>query len=225
MEELEPRVQAADLLVLNGDTFDFRWSRLRTEAESIRAATGWLEALLDGFRGDAVHYVVGNHDCLAGFRTRLAALQEACPRLQCHDLHLRIGRSLFLHGDCANRRMDETDLVRHREEWSRDRPRGGVNAALYGAADALGVTKGFHRCYFPAPRSARRVAHYLDRAVPAWRTSVDDCYFGHTHVPFSGHVLGGIRFHNTGSGIRGMGFRPMHFQAGPTGPETSEKDV
>ena len=53
--------------------------------------------------------------------------------------------------------------------------------------------------------------HYLDHASPRWRTNSRDCYFGHTHQPFSNHQHGDIRFHNTGSAIRGMGFNPLAF--------------
>jgi hypothetical protein len=57
-----------------------------------------------------------------------------------------------------------------------------------------------------------RIAHYLEEALPEWRGKVGDCYFGHTHLPFRDHEHEGVRFHNTGSGICGMGFEPLEFE-------------
>lgn len=212
VEEWNDSLCSAEVLVLNGDTFDFRWSRLGCEQRSIAAAIGWVEDLLGRFGGRELHYLAGNHDCLVPFRSRLDDLVRVHPVLRCHDLHLRMGRALFLHGDCANRKMTESGLQRSREGWSRDRPRGRTRAALYQAIDALGVTETFHRWYFPPERTSARVAHYLDDALPAWRNEIDDCYLGHTHVPFRDHLHEGVRFHNTGSGIRGMGFQPLAFE-------------
>lgn len=222
--EWEETVCGAEVLVLNGDTFDFRWSELGCEDRSVAEAIRWLEALLERFRGRELHYILGNHDCHEGFRTRLEELVRARPGLHCHALHLRLGRALFLHGDCANRRMTGGALQRSREAWSRDRPRGRAQGAIYHAADSLGVTGLFHRCYFPANRTSARVAHYLDDALPGWRGEIDDCYFGHTHVPFRDHLHEGVRFHNTGSGIRGMGFQPLSFETG-SGQPSKRKDT
>ena len=52
----------------------------------------------------------------------------------------------------------------------------------------------------------------LDDAMPGWRHTTRDCYFGHTHLPFTGYEHEGIVFHNTGSAIRGMSFRPLFFR-------------
>jgi len=66
---------------------------------------------------------------------------------------------------------------------------------------------------YPQRETVERVAHYLDCAWPDWRGIVRDCYFGHTHLPFSNYRHGGVSFHNTGSAIRGMGFNPILFEA------------
>lgn len=211
LAEVSRALKTADVLVLNGDTFDFRWSRLPSEEATIAAAVQWLEALAAEFDGREIHYLLGNHDCLGAFRARLEDFARRHPVLRCHEHRLRLGRALFLHGDCANRKMDAARLSEFRDAWSRDRPRGRMNAALYDATDALGFSRQFHRLYFPPRRSVRRVAHHLDRVMPAWRDEVDDCCFGHTHRPFRDHSLDGVRFHNTGSAIRGMEFQPLTF--------------
>lgn len=202
----------AETLVLNGDSVDFRWSRLPTEHATIAAALAWLEGLLDSFQGSSIHYILGNHDCLAEFREPLADLARRRPVLRIHEDRLRLDRNLFLHGDCTVWKMDEAALKRFRDAWSRDRPRGRFSKSVYDAVDASGISRRFHRWYFPAERTVRRVAHHLDHVMPDWRGEIDHCFFGHTHQPFSGFSLDGVNFHNTGSGIREMGFLPLTFQ-------------
>ena len=201
-----------EILVLNGDTFDFRWSELPNEEATIDSAIAWLQQLLDQFQGASIHYILGNHDCLTGFRERLEKLAKHEPALSVHEFQLRLGRNLFLHGDSANWRMDERALRRFRDAWSRDTPRGRVAKALYGAVDAAGFSRGFHHLYFPPSRSARRVAIHLGDVLPTWRDEFDHCFFGHTHLPFTKLDLDGVQFHNTGSAIRKMGFLPLRFQ-------------
>ena len=200
-----------DVLVLNGDIFDFRWSCLPDEAATISSAIDWLAALLDAFEGESVHYVLGNHDCLTAFRSRLGDLSREHSAFSCHELRLILNRKLFLHGECANRRMDEAALARYRHAWSEDGRRGNIGRVLYQVADATGISQRFHELHFPEARTVSRVTHHLDHVLPAWREEIDHCYFGHTHRPFSSHSRSGVLFHNTGSGIRGMGFQPLAF--------------
>jgi predicted phosphodiesterase len=211
---LQDSLERVDLLVLNGDTFDFRWSTLPSESASLEAARLWLERWVERFEGRELHYVVGNHDCLAPFRADLEVLAEGSPALKVHDSHVQLGSSLFLHGDCANRCMNPERLAGYRDVWSRDRQRGVWGRRFYRVVDATGAGLVFHRCYFPRVATVSRVAGYLDEALPGWRDETRDCYFGHTHVPFRDHEDGGVRFHNTGSATRGMGFQPLEFEVG-----------
>jgi len=212
-KSLQDKLADVDILVLNGDTFDFRWSTLADEATTVTAALEWLGALADRHPHCQIHFIQGNHDCLISFRDQLVALTEKLPRLQCHTNELRLGPALFLHGDCANRRMDVAELRRRRARWERSGQSGNLRCAAYRAIDRLGITRRGHEWIFPRERTVRRIAHYLDHASPDWRRQTRDCYFGHTHLPFSGHHFNGITFHNTGSAIevRGMGFNPLFF--------------
>jgi UDP-2,3-diacylglucosamine hydrolase len=201
----------AEILVLNGDTFDFRWSHFSDERKATAAALAWVGQLISHGRWKKIHYILGNHDCLSAFVDELRMLSLDQEILSCHEIHLQLGRSFFLHGDCTNRRMSHEDLLRYRAGWSEDRPRGTFGKALYRGVDALGVSKLFHQLYFPRERTIARLVHYLNLVFPEWRENLDHCYFGHTHMPFSGSVHDGVVFHNTGSGIRGMGFEPLAF--------------
>ncbi|MFZ9937436.1 MAG: metallophosphoesterase [Luteolibacter sp.] len=215
-EEFEDVSGDVDDLVLNGDTFDFRWSRLPSETATLDAAMNWLDTLLSRRPRRRVHFLLGNHDCVGAFHQRLERFAETHPGLCCYEHRLRLGTCLFLHGDCANRRMDGADLARYRNTWRRDLRRPAVAAAAYQAVDSLGLSQRFHDWYFPPERTVERVAHHLDHVMPGWTRQIGNCYFGHTHRPFRDRIHQGVRFHNTGSAIRGMGFLPLFFGWDPT---------
>ena len=211
MLERMDEVAQVDVLVLNGDVFDFRWSELPNQAVTISAAIDWLLELLEKFQGESIHYVLGNHDCLSAFTSRLEELARANSVFSYHEHSLILKRSLFLHGDCANRKMDGEMLKQYRRAWSSHDQRGKLGRVLYQLADITGLSRRFHEQHFPEVPTVARVAHHLDHVLPAWREEIDDVFFGHTHRPFSSHSHEGVLFHNTGSGIRGMGFNPLVF--------------
>lgn len=208
------QLKSANTLVLNGDIFDFRWSTLPDTETTTAAALSWLKNLVDRYPNLTIHYLLGNHDCVTGFTQELFKLAESCPSLRCHEFFLQIGNSIFLHGDCANRRMDANELRRFRDSWSQHSPCGQFRKKLYEFADAAGVSKKFHDWWFPQHDTVCRVAYHLDGILPDWRNQFDHCYFGHTHLPFRNHNHEGVMFHNTGSAIRNMGFQPLGFDDG-----------
>lgn len=212
LQSLRADLASADVVVLNGDTFDFRWSTLRDRRTTVAAALDWLCALADDLPKCRIHYVLGNHDCLADFREQLASLASTLPRLRWHEHFLRLGAALFLHGDCAHEPMDADGLRRYRAPWENDPQRGPVATGAYIVADHLGLTRLAHARYLPPGRTVGRIVHYLNRAWPGWQIDIRDCYFGHTHLPFSGHRQDGVVFHNSGSAIRGMAFNPIRFE-------------
>lgn len=211
LAEMEEQIASAEELVLNGDVFDFRWSVLPDMRTTTDAALEWLNTLIEKRSGKPIHYLLGNHDCVTCFTEKLSDFAEARPSLQCHPSFLRIGNNLFLHGDCANHRMDSEGHRRFRDAWSKDKQRGAIGRLFYDAADAVGASGKVHDLWFPLHDTVRRVAHYLDHILPDWREEIGHCYFGHTHLPFTGHRHDGVMFHNTGSAIREMEFMPLTF--------------
>lgn len=205
-------LRSVDILVLNGDIFDFRWSCLRDLETTQAAALDWLRDVSNDFPECEIHYVMGNHDCLATFQDGLATMAASQPRFQWHEYSLRLGSAVFLHGDCAHATMGAAALDRYRDIWRRDRQRGPLRAAAYACADRLGFTRLAHQWHFRRHQTVQRIGYYLDDAIPGWRHTTRDCYFGHTHLPFTGHEHEGVLFHNTGSAIRGMSFRPLSFE-------------
>lgn len=203
-EGIQSQLESIDLFVLNGDTFDFRWSHFSSEEEGITAALRWLDGLRSRYPELEIHFVLGNHDCLTNFRKRL----PTHPRFHLHEYLLRLGSHLFLHGDCSNRGMTPEKLRAYRKIWSHDSPKGDPSKKLYRLVDAAGLSRAFHHLYFREAATVSRVARFLGPDLDG----ISNCYFGHTHVPFSNHHHNGVTFFNTGSGIRGMGFNPKRFE-------------
>lgn len=211
MRGLGSRLERASLLVLNGDTFDFRWSTLPDHGTSVARALDWIEALLAERPDREVHCVLGNHDCLDAFVVQLDPLAARRPNFHWHPDSVQIGEAVFLHGDCASGWMDAAALDRYRASWRQDRQRHGMATTAYEWLDRLGITRRAHRWQFPRRRTLARLVYHLDRTRPQWRGTVRRCYFGHTHEPFSDVTHEGITFHNTGSAIVGMAFNPLVF--------------
>ncbi len=209
MRELLPDLQSTRLLILNGDIVDFRWSTCAHHDETLRRSVAWLEELIAALPDCQVHYVLGNHDCLTGFKPALSKLATARKQFHWHEYHLRLGDSLFLHGDCTHRRMNRRELQEYRAGWSRSRRLGRAATTAYRAFDRIGITGMVHRWQFPIDRTLDRLTHHLDDAHAGWRREVRHCYFGHTHDPFRDIERAGVTFHNTGSAIRGMTFNPL----------------
>jgi UDP-2,3-diacylglucosamine hydrolase len=88
-------------------------------------------------------------------------------------------------------------------------------AGAYAWADRFGVTRLVHEWEFPRHPTVQRLLRFFDFECPGWRRDTRDCYFGHTHLPFADYEAEGIRFHNTGSAIRGAPFNPRRFTANP----------
>ena len=156
-----------------------------------------LERLIEKLPDVAIHFLLGNHDCLTAFVTRLQHWASAREKFSYYEHLLQIGNALFLHGDVANRRMDSHTLQKFRAGWANDHPKGKLARHLYGLADRTQFSSAFHRAYFPPRTTIWRVAYHLDRTLPDWRQRTTSVYFGHTHCPIDGYEMDGVQFFNT----------------------------
>ncbi|MGC4016223.1 MAG: metallophosphoesterase [Luteolibacter sp.] len=211
LASIRDQLAGARVIVLNGDTFDFRWSTIGTEEHTIAAALDWLRAFVADHPQADVHFILGNHDCLAAFTFRLDSLASGLPRFHWHETVLQLGGNLFVHGDCAHRPMDAAGLDHYRSLWRHDKPRHRLLGHGYRVADRLGITWLAHRSHFTRAKTLARLTWYLDCTNSSWRGATRDCYFGHTHLPMRDCEWDGVRFHNTGSAIQGSPFSPLRF--------------
>jgi UDP-2,3-diacylglucosamine pyrophosphatase LpxH len=198
----------ARTFVLGGDIFDFRWSTFDSTEETVRHAIRWLDDLVASHPRCDFHYVQGNHDCNRRFVVALETYSAARPNLTLHPYYLRLGKSVFLHGDVVDHpRMCPQRLTRRRERWSHDESRNRVRHVLYD----LAVTARLHRLagkvVHPRRRAVRRILGYLNRIHQGPEAGLEQVYFGHTHDALDHYRYRGLSFHNPGAPIAGLAFR------------------
>ena len=196
----------ADFLVLNGDTFDFRLSELSSPQETVDQAIAWLRTLLGTYPNCHIYLTIGNHDALTLFIERCSQLAQNS-NFSLHQYYLRLGSKLFIHGDVCNRRMTQKKLLAYRAKYAT------VKTPLWAMkllSKAIVLSRVHFVAYATHPKllSAGRIMYYLGHADAEVLSGVADIYFGHTHYPFTDYEYRGIKFHNTGSGIRYLGFSP-----------------
>jgi UDP-2,3-diacylglucosamine hydrolase len=211
LEKLHNACQSADLLVLNGDIFDFRWTTLDTVHETMMAAISWLEHLTEQFEHCRIAFVLGNHDCNREFTRWLGVLAHEAPNFSWHSDYLILHGAAFLHGDCVHRAASQWGLDAYRKPWKIVRKKSDAANAIYQVVYQAGITRTVPRLYFRRKAMANRVLSYLNRMEPEAMEGVESIFVGHTHVPFTDFVHKGKRFHNTGTAIHRRQFNLLTF--------------
>lgn len=196
------RSRRCDFFIFNGDTFDFAW----TSEISIEVAIERAEGILRQFCSEAPEchffYVMGNHDHVGRFLDLLSSIERDFPNFSLHWDILQLGTLLFLHGDVCNREMSFEDLRAFRALYVAGRKRHPVHHWIYSLIILLRLNRIVYLTH-PKETMVQRVFHYL-KSRPIDLGRVTDVFFGHTHVAFRDFLFQGIRFHNTGSSIRGL---------------------
>jgi UDP-2,3-diacylglucosamine hydrolase len=207
-DELHATAAQADVFVLGGDIFDFRWSTLKSVDATVQAAIVWLEDLIAPHPNCQFHFVLGNHDSNRKFVARLDRLAAETPNLAWYDDYVRLGHSLFLHGDVADANMTAAMLALRRQRWHHDeKRRGPVHNLLYDMVIQARLHKLAGHLANPQSKVAARIAAYLEDVGHTPRNGLRHVYFGHTHVAMSNFQFSGLTFHNGGAPIKGLDFR------------------
>lgn len=201
-------VRQANVFVLGGDIFDFRWSTLPSLEHSIAAAVKWLGELTAVNPHCTVHFVFGNHDYNRQFVAALDRLAAEVPNLHWHRTHLRLGANLFLHGDVADKPKlcHQKLLLRRQKYWHDEESRGEMANRLYDLAIEARLhhmAKLVHR----HKRVTNRLLEYVSHIGQGSETGLRHVYFGHTHYAMSHYQRGGLSFHNGGAPMKGLEFR------------------
>ena len=211
-EEYLPSIRTAageaDLFVLAGDTFDYKWAYQRCAESFADHARDWLANLAGERPSCRFQFILGNHDHHPALISRLGELSAQLPNFSWDPWFLRHGSAIFLHGDVANGFVTSERLAKFRERCKQHKRRpGAVQGRIY---DAL-IAARIHTCsagvMFPPRRVARRITRYLDHIGHGSGAGTRDVFFGHTHRPLNGFEHGGMRFHNPGAPIKGTQFR------------------
>ncbi|MEN6408016.1 MAG: metallophosphoesterase [Thermoguttaceae bacterium] len=206
LEEIAKAASHAEMFVLGGDTFDFHWSKFPI-LKAVDRACQWLRQLAASCPDCHFHVVLGNHDYHQAFIDRLMELDQQVSNLSWHRYYVRIGSSVFLHGDVAQRKMNARRLAESREKWLDRRRRGPLASLLYDVAVATRMHKPVPYLLFSRRIVARRIFRYLESIGQGPAAGVRDVYFGHTHKRLSNYGYHGMRFHNGGAPIKGLKFR------------------
>lgn len=208
LEEIAQAASRADVFVLGGDIFDFRWSRLPLR-RAVQRAAEWLTELSAACPKCHFHLVLGNHDYHQGLIDQLMVLERRLHNLAWHRYYLRLGSSVFLHGDVADKVMDARMLADARNEWLDSRRRGPFLSALYDVVVLTRLHKPLPQLVFSKRIVVRRILRYLESIDQGPRNGVRDVYFGHTHRKLSNYHYRGLHFHNCGAPIKGVKFRVL----------------
>lgn len=106
---LDRAIAEAEVCVLNGDIFDFRWSVFESVGETVHEAISWLDRIIARHPHCEFHYIFGNHDSVKVFIDALDAYAAQTERLTCHHDLFRLNGAVFLHGDVADRKMTQAE--------------------------------------------------------------------------------------------------------------------
>src|SRR5688572_6689652 len=75
VQELLQATKHQDVIVLNGDIFDFRWSILPSMEETIAHSVALIRLLCTQNAGCHVYYLMGNHDDLEALGNALDGIE------------------------------------------------------------------------------------------------------------------------------------------------------
>lgn len=210
-DAMESAIQDSDVFVLNGDTFDFRWSTYRNIPETVDASITWLEELAARHRDCQFQFLLGNHDTVTPFLEAMEEFVPTVPNLEWEPHHWRIGDHVFLHGDVADGMMSGADLEAHRRVWMADELRSEFRDRVYDAAFGVGIHKIVNRHWFPTERVLGRVQYHLDSIGLGANSGVRHVVFGHTHVRVDAVERNGQVFHNCGAPMPDVRFDVLRF--------------
>ena len=153
------------------------------------------------------HLVLGNHDYHQMFIDRLVRLERQAHNLAWHRYYIRLGNSIFLHGDVADRKINAQTLAEAREEWLDGPARGPFLSRLYNVVVLTRLHKPVPHLVYARRIVVRRIYQYLESIGQGPASGLRNVYFGHTHKRLSNYRYRGLMFHNGGAPIKGLKFR------------------
>jgi len=206
---IEQSVKQSEVVVWGGDLFDFRWSRFRTEHESVAFAIGYLNDWLTNFPNQQFVFLRGNHDASPLFLSHLDRWAEAHERFTVAGDILRIKDAVMLHGDQIEGRGKQARFDRYRQKWAEKK-----RAALwrFSPYDAIVTARAHKVAAAVAHRNrltVKRLAKYLELHGLGCDDGIRRVVFGHTHRVVNGYELDGVRFYCGGAAIRHVPFDPV----------------
>lgn len=219
LDSLHAVARKSQHFVLGGDIFDFKWSTLHSLDASIAAAESWLFELAQATPECRFHFLLGNHDSHPALIQRLPALACRLPNFAWEHFFLRMGDTIFLHGDVADRHSTTQCLLEARRNGFCHESRSKMH---HGAYDLV-VRSHLHRiiptAVYPRKTVARRILHYLRDIAQGPEQGIRRVCFGHTHRIVLGFEHGGVTFFNGGAPIGKARFHVLEFDVETPGAD------
>ena len=208
-QQLDAIIERAEIVVLGGDLFDFKWSTVGSLDATIEQAIDWLQRLIDINPSCQFIYLLGNHDCQVDFVERLADFASCKERLRWHHSHWQCGDTVFIHGDVADKITTPEQLEQFRDHWGNEpiTRKSQFRQTLYDLVLQLRLHKLVGHILHRPAAVAKRLLSYLDHFDINPGTGLRKVYFGHTHAPLDGFELLGVQFYNGGAPLNGIPFR------------------
>ena len=208
LDDMIHAASRAENFVLGGDIFDFRWARTKNHKHTIDNAVTWLRGLIRSCPRCHFHFVLGNHDFHQALIDRLDNLARELPNFSWNRYYVRLGNSMFLHGDVADREEHNAEsLADMRQQWLYGRRRGPFLSRLYDVVVLTRLHKPVPHLVYTKRVVARRIMSYLEQIGQGPAAGVSNVYFGHTHKHMTNYAYGGLVFHSGGAPIKGLKFR------------------
>ena len=210
LPHMQRAASEADLFVLAGDTFDYKWAHQPCAESFANQAQNWLANLAGPRPSCRFQLLLGNHDHHPSFMERLDHLAAELPNFEWDPWFVRHRDAVFLHGDVASGFSTAERLAKFRERCGNHKHRPGpLRNGIYDAVIAARLHNGFSRLMYPARRVAERITRYLEQIGHCAASGTRDVFFGHTHRPLDAFEHRGMRFHNPGAPIKGTPFRVL----------------
>ena len=210
-DAIEDAIRDSDVFVLNGDTFDFRWSTHKSVPDTVNASIDWLQDITSKHPECDFRFVLGNHDTVAPFLDAMERFVPTIPNLEWEPYHWRIGDHVFLHGDVVGGNMTAADLEAYRRVWMTEEPRSAFWNRVWDAAFGVGIHKLVNRLWFPTDRIVERVQYHLDDIGLGPGSGIRHVVFGHTHVRVHALERNGQLFYNCGAPMPNIPFDVLRF--------------
>ncbi len=216
-EEIIAAARRSRVCVLGGDIFDFKWSAHSSHEASLVAAVEWLCRLIETVPECQFHFVLGNHDDLPELLAELPGLATRYANFYWDRFYLRLGDTMFLHGDAADRKMSHERLQHQRDRFSHVRRQQWAHG-LYGLLVRAHLHRLIPHAVYPPAIVAERLLKYLREVGHGPEEGVRQVCFGHTHRPLLGYQRGGLAFHNGGAPIGRAWYRIVEVSVTTFGP-------
>lgn len=214
MDWIRETADEVDFFVLNGDIFDFKWSRHGPFTRSIQAAATFLDQLCRSHPHCRFIIVLGNHDAVPPYIRTLEQLANSLPNLQWHEFVARIDDRIFLHGDLIHAGTSNKAIRSFRQRLRVPANGHPLQRLAHGAVHRSRLPWMAFRL-LPKRILASRILTYL-RHEDCLQPPPRHIYFGHTHSDFQDFRYRGFLFHNCGSATHGGRLRVVRFNQSQT---------